>query len=287
VLPNPRGTAPGIWWETPGGLVVMLPGVPREMRGLMREEVLPRLTKRGAGTTVTRSRTIRTAGIPESNLAARIGPIEESLAPLTLAYLPDVTGVDLRLTAWELPEAEAEERLERAAADLEHRIVPHAYGRDETDLAARLLEGLRRHRWRLAVAESCTGGLLAGRITAVPGCSDAFVGGLVLYDDAAKRELAGVPSLLLESAGAVSEGVVRELVEAAARNFRAEAAVGITGIAGPTGGSDEKPVGTVWFGFKLGDRIWTEHVVFPGNRAEIRARSAQHALYALWRHLPD
>jgi len=287
VLPNPRGTAPGLWIEADAGCVVMVPGVPREMRGLMRDEVLPRLMARTEAATVIRSRTVRTSGIPESNLAARLQGLEDELAPVTLAYLPDVTGVDLRLTAWGLPPDEAAARLAAATRLVQERSGPFAYGLDQDDLAAGLLHRLRSRGWRLAVVESCTGGLLGGRVTAVPGSSDVFAGGIVTYDDEAKVRLAGVEAGLIAREGAVSEAVAAALAAGAIRNFRAQVAVGITGIAGPDGGTEAKPVGTVWFGFVVGEARWTERFVFPGNRAEIRARSVQHALFALWGKLSD
>lgn len=287
VLANPRGTAPGIWLESGARRVVMLPGVPREMRGLMREHVIPRLVTGGSTATVIRSRTLRTTGIPESNLAARLGAIEEVLAPLSLAYLPEVTGVDLRVTAWDLPADEAAIRLDAAVRMLQDQVGDHGYGVDDADLAGVLVERLREQGWQLAVAESCTGGLLGARVTTVPGSSDVFVGGLITYDDRAKVHMAGVDPALLEHNGAVSEPVAAAMADGAARNFRAQVAVGITGIAGPGGGSVEKPVGTVCFGFRVGDATWTERVTFPGNRADIRARSVQHALFRLWSRLSD
>ena len=136
VLRNARGTAPGLWIEdSRGRIAVLLPGVPREMRGLLVEEVLPRLIqRRSAGMRVVRSRTVRTTGVPESALAERVGSIEETLAPLTLAYLPSVTGVDLRVTAWDLPPNEADARLAEAAGRLTELAGEHGYGGDEADL---------------------------------------------------------------------------------------------------------------------------------------------------------
>lgn len=285
VLRNPRGTAPGLWIEGDPGTVVMLPGVPREMRGLVTDEVLPRLRGRG-GDTVIRSRTLRTAGIPESNLAARLGDIEAVIAPVTLAYLPDVTGVDLRLTAWNLEVAAAADALEAAARAVYVRAGGHVYGEGTMDLAEVVLSRLRGADWRIAVAESCTGGLLGGRLTAIPGSSDTFLGGTIAYSDSAKVRRLGVPEALLEAHGAVSEPVALAMAEGAVRNFGSEVAVGVTGIAGPGGGSPEKPVGTVWFGFVAGGDRWSERVAFPGNRAEIRARAAQFALFRLLGHLP-
>lgn len=285
VLRNPRGTAPGLWIEGDPGIVVMLPGVPREMRGLVRDEVLPRLPVVSAGA-VIRSRTLRTAGIPESNLAARLGDAEDRLAPVTLAYLPDVTGVDLRLTAWNMAPEAADAALDAASALLRERAGDHIYAEEAEDLAAVVLARLRATGARLAVAESCTGGLFGGRLTAVPGSSDAFAGGVIAYANEAKTQLLGVSPDDLSREGAVSEVVALQMAEGAARNFGTAVAVGITGIAGPDGGSEEKPVGTVWFGFVTPSRRWSERVVFPGNREEIRERAAQLALFRLYQALP-
>ncbi len=287
VLPNPRGTAPGLWVEdTRGRVVVMLPGVPSEMRGLLAEEVLPRLAARSAGV-VVRSRTVRTTGVAESALAERVGAIEEEIAPLTLAYLPSIEGVDLRVTAWRLREGEAERLLASATAVLRERAGEHCYGEDGTDLAATVLEQLRTRGVRLAVAESCTGGLLGARITAVPGASDVFVGGVVAYDDDVKTAVLSVPRERILTHGAVSEAVVLAMALGAEQCFAAEAALAITGIAGPSGGTPEKPVGTVWLAARYRSEGRALKRVFPGDRNEIRARAAQAALDLLRRLLAD
>jgi nicotinamide-nucleotide amidase len=282
VLPNPRGTAPGLWLEEQGRVVVLLPGVPSEMRGLLADEVLPRIQARGAGR-VVRSRTVRTTGVPESALAERVGAIEEEIAPLTLAYLPSTEGVDLRVTAWALREDEAERLLAAAVGQLRARAGEHCYGEDSTDLAAGVLDQLRARKARLAIAESCTGGLLAGRVTAVPGASDVFVGGVVAYDDHVKTHWLAVPAALLQTHGAVSEEVVRAMAEGAQRHFAVDAALAVTGIAGPGGGTPEKPVGTVWLAARLGTEMRALKRMFPGDRGEIRARAAQAALDLLRR----
>ncbi|HEV8265042.1 MAG TPA: competence/damage-inducible protein A [Gemmatimonadales bacterium] len=290
VLPNPRGTAPGLWLEDARGRVaVLLPGVPSEMRGLLVEEVLPRIAERTrrleGGARVVQSRTLRTTGVPESALAERVGPMEEAIAPLTLAYLPSVDGVDLRLTAWSLTGDEAAKRLAAAAELLGARLGDHCYGEDGADLAAVVLDTLRARSGRLAVGESCTGGLLAGRLTAVPGASDVFVGGVVAYDDAVKTELLDVPPAIIEAHGAVSEETVRAMAEGAQRRFEAWAALAVTGIAGPSGGTPDKPVGTVWLAARLGADTRALKRVFPGDRGEIRARAAQAAMDLLRRQL--
>jgi len=284
VLKNRWGTAPGLWLEGGQGLVIMLPGVPLEMRRLLEHEVMPRLASRGTGS-VIRSLLVRTSGIPESSLAERMGDVEQEIAPLTLAYLPGLEGVDLRLSAWDLAPKEAEQRLHAAAELLRSRGADNVYAEGESDLAALVLDAARSQHLRLAVAESCTGGLLGARLTEVPGSSDVFVGGVIAYDNALKVALLDVPETLLAEHGAVSEPVARAMAEGAARRFRVTAALSVTGIAGPGGGTPEKPVGTVWIGCFYNDSVETQRSVFPGSRHEVRARAAQAALFLLYRRL--
>jgi nicotinamide-nucleotide amidase len=283
-LPNQWGTAPGLWLESPRGLVVMLPGVPLEMRKLTEQEVLPRLATRTGGSAIS-SAVLRTCGIPESTLAERIGGLEDALAPLTLAYLPSTVGVDLRLTAWNQPADRAQELLRDGIAWLHAVAQAWAYGEAEADLAAVVLAQLRSRSSTLAVAESCTGGVLGGRITEVPGASDVFVGGVVAYDNRIKCELLGVPEAVIAEHGAVSAAVAHAMAEGAASSLGADVAVSVTGIAGPDGGSDEKPVGTVWFGFRVHGQTDTHKSVYGGTRTEIRERAAQGALWGLWQRL--
>ena len=288
VLANPRGTAPGLWIEDARGRVaILLPGVPREMRGLLIDEVLPRLVARqGADDVrVVRSRTLRTTGVPESAIAERVGAVEDDLAPLTLAYIPSEAGVDLRLTAWALPPDDAERRLAAALTLVRAKLDDHCYGEDDTDLAGQLLAMLRSAKRTLAVAESCTGGTLGARLTAIPGASDTFVGGLIAYADRVKLASLGVPAETLEEHGAVSEPTVIAMAEGARRVFNADCGIAVTGIAGPGGGSPEKPVGTVWLGAATPEGARGLKRVFPGDRDEIRQRSAQAGLDLLRRLL--
>ncbi len=287
ILPNPRGTAPGLWMEDARGrVVVLLPGVPREMRGLLVEQVLPRIVERqDRDRRVVLSRTVRTTGVPESALAERVGPIEPEIAPLTLAYLPSVDGVDLRVTAWGLAPEDAEARLAAVAGRLKSAVGDHYYGDDAADLAAVVLEGLRKQRHRLGVAESCTGGMVAERITNIPGASDTFIGGVVAYADVIKTAALKVPLEMLEAHGAVSEETVRAMAEGAQRLFSADATIAVTGIAGPTGGTPDKPVGTVWLAARVHTTTRAVKRVFPGDRDEIRRRAAQAGLDLLRRLL--
>jgi nicotinamide-nucleotide amidase len=284
VLPNRWGTAPGLWLDGGPGLTIMLPGVPREMRMLLEHEVVPRLAARATGT-VIRSRMVRTTGIPESTLAERMGEIERDIAPLTLAYLPGLEGVDLRASAWDLEPAEADRRLLAAVRLLRERGGEHVYGEDAADLAAVVLDLARAQRQRIVTAESCTGGLVGTRLTEIPGSSDVYEGGVVCYSNRLKTELLGVPESLIAEHGAVSEAVARAMAQGARERLGGELAVSVTGIAGPGGGSPDKPVGTVWIAVADASEVSARHVLFAGSRQDIRARAAQMALFHLRRRL--
>jgi nicotinamide-nucleotide amidase len=286
VLTNRWGTAPGLWMEGPPGLVIMLPGVPAEMRKLLEHEVLPRLAGRGNGASI-RSITIRTTGIPESTLAERMGEIETAVAPLSLAYLPGLEGVDLRLTAWNLAADEAELRLRAAGALVKERAGPHVYGEGDQDLAALVLDAARARRFHIATAESCTGGLVGERLTEIPGSSEVYLGGVVCYDNALKVSLLDVPPAMIEAEGAVSEAVARAMAEGARDRFRVDLAVAVTGIAGPGGGTPAKPVGTVWLALAHSGETIARRSMFLGSRHDIRQRAAQGALMMLYRTLRE
>ncbi len=201
--------------------------------------------------------------------------------------MPGLEGVDLRLSAWGLGPAEADARLVAGARLLCQRAGEHAYGEDETDLAALVLQRARERNLRLGVAESCTGGLVGGRLTEVPGSSDVFEGGVICYSNKLKTELLGVPAALIAEHGAVSEPVVQAMAQGVRERLGADLAVAVTGIAGPGGGSPEKPVGTVWIAVADAAGSLGRRSVFPGSRQEIRARAAQAALFLLNRRLAD
>ena len=286
-LANNHGSAPGILLEDERGRwVAMLPGVPREMRGMLADTLLPLVRERtGDVHRVIRSRTLRTTGVAESLVADRIGTIAGGIGEVELAYLPGVDGVDLRLTVRDLPPVEADARL-AAAADRVGSVMAHSiYGEGDADLAAVVLEECRRRGLLLGVAESCTGGMLGARLTAVPGSSDVVRGGVIAYDDAVKRSLLRVPAELLAEHGAVSEPVVRAMASAARSVVQAGAALAITGIAGPGGGSATKPVGTVWIALDFEGRVESRLLRLWGDRDEVRRRAAQAALELLRRSL--
>jgi nicotinamide-nucleotide amidase len=288
ILENRHGSAPGIWLEDDTGRwVAMLPGVPREMRGMLADHLVPRLTRLVAsapgGDVVVRSRTLRTVGIGESALAGLLGDLADGAGGLPLAYLPGTEGVDLRLTARGLPAAEADERLGGAVALLRARIGRFVYGEGSDDLAALVLAACRERHLTIAVGESCTGGVLGARLTAVPGSSDVFLGGVIAYDNSVKESLLDVPSAEIRAEGSVSEPVARALALGARARIGADVGIGVTGVAGPGGGTPEKPVGTVWIavagpGAAAPVAVQTRRTMLVGDRGEIRQRAAQIGL---------
>lgn len=289
VLFNHHGTAPGLWLEDERGRwVVMLPGVPRELRGMVNDSLLPLLAGRvGAGhyAAAVRSRTVRTTGIGESALAERIGVNVREVAGLPIAYLPGWEGTDVRLTSRGRTAADAAAALSAGVEAVRARAGSHAYGEDDADLAAVVLEQCRERALRVATAESCTGGLLGGRLTAIPGASDVYPGGIVAYENAIKERFLGVLPATLSAHGAVSEAVAREMAAGARAALRADAAMAITGIAGPSGGTVEKPVGMVWVAVCVRSETRAEVRVHAGDRSEIRLRATQAALDLLRRSI--
>ena len=246
VLFNAHGTAPGMWFEEEGRVVVSLPGVPFEMEHLMQDEVMPRLKARFALKQIVH-RTLITAGLAESILAERIEAWEEALPPyLKLAYLPNPGAVRLRLSAYEVEGESVAQEIERQFAALRTLIPQYVVGFETATVQELVHNMLTERGLTLATAESCTGGAIASRFTAMPGASAYFRCGVVSYSNEAKADVLGVDPEVIRRFGAVSEEVARQMAEGARRIAGADCAVATTGIAGPTGGSDEKPVGTVW-----------------------------------------
>lgn len=289
-LPNSQGTAPGLLLETEEGeLVVALPGVPEEMKAIARGPLRDVLTERLSDRlSPVHHRTIHTTGIAESELARRAEEVlPDDTGPVSVAFLPDIRGVDLRLTARDVEEEEARKWLDRVEEALEPVVEPYLFEAESGDLVEAVSEALRDRGILVATAESCTGGLVAKRITDRAGSSEVFRGGIVAYSNDVKMDVLGVPEEVLESEGAVSEEVARHMAEGVCRALDCEAGVGITGVAGPGGGTEEKPVGLVWYAVALGECVEAEHQNFPGDREQVRERSGQAALALLLRVLQD
>jgi nicotinamide-nucleotide amidase len=285
-LVNRHGSAPGIWLEDERGWVAMLPGVPREMRGMLADTLLPRIRERlgGAGRVVT-SRTLRTTGIGESHIADLVAGITGGVGDVELAYLPNADGTDLRMTVRNVTGDEAAAHLAAAAERLRHVVGQFVYGEDSTDLADVVLSLCRTRGLTIGVAESCTGGMLGARLTAIPGSSDVVLGGVIAYHNDIKQSMLGVPAEILAEHGAVSEPVVRAMATGARSATGVDAALAITGVAGPGGGTEEKPVGLVWIALDYRGDVESRRFMMVGDRAEIRHRSAQAAMEMLRQRL--
>ncbi|MBO5875885.1 MAG: competence/damage-inducible protein A [Alistipes sp.] len=285
VLFNAHGTAPGMWFEREGKVVISLPGVPFEMRHLMEDEVLPRLKSRFSLRQIVH-RTMITAGIAESMLAARIAEWEDALPEyLHLAYLPSPNIVRLRLSAYEVDGESVEREIEEQFRMLEKLISENVVGYENATMQEQVHRLLVESGKTLAVAESCTGGSIAAKFTAMAGASAYLLCGVVAYANEAKRDILGVDASLIEKYGAVSEQVARAMAEGARRISGADFAVATTGIAGPTGGSAEKPVGTVWFA--VASERGTEAMmrISDTDRGQIIDRATAYAIEFLRNHI--
>lgn len=266
ILHNDLGTAPGTWYERNGKVFVSMPGVPHEMKHLMKEAVLPKLAE-FFQTPVIYHKLIKTVGIGESFLATKIEAWENALPEhISLAYLPSVGHVKLRLTA-------VGEDKEQLAKDVEAQIDllkplagKYIYGYNGTSLEEAIGELLKKHQKTIALAESCSGGYVQHKITTIPGSSEYFQGGVVPYHNDHKINILGVKAETLEAHGAVSEACVAEMAEGARRLFKADIGASSSGIAGPGGGSEEKPVGTVWIAFADGEKTITKKLQLTKNR---------------------
>ena len=278
VLFNAHGTAPGMWFERNGHVVVSLPGVPYEMEHLMQDEVMPRLKAHFSLRQIVH-RTMITAGLPESMLAKRIEAWENALPHyLKLAYLPNPGAVRLRLSAYEVEGESVAREIDRQFEAL-RKIIPHNVIGFETASMQELVHGLLTERKQtLATAESCTGGSIAARFTALPGASAYFRCGVVAYSNEAKADILGVRADDIARYGAVSEQVARQMAEGARRVAGADYAIATTGIAGPTGGSEEKPVGTVWIAVATPERTVAQLRQCGSDRGQIIDRASAFAI---------
>ncbi len=287
VLPNARGTASGMWFERDGRVFVSMPGVPYEMQGIMKDHLLGRLQAHFRPPVIVH-RTILTAGLGESHLAQRIEAWEDGLAgeDIKLAYLPSPGMVKLRLSAYANAEAaEARRRVDQRAEALYHLIPELIFGEGDTTLEKAVGRLLREEGQTLALAESCTGGYLSHLITSVPGSSAYYIGGVVSYANAVKMEELGIPSDMLELNGAVSQPVVERMAQGVRTAFGSDWAIATTGIAGPDGGTPEKPVGTVWLAVAGPDGVISKLGSFPGTRDLVIERAAMSGLNLLRKQL--
>ncbi|MGD1045906.1 MAG: competence/damage-inducible protein A [Bacteroidota bacterium] len=287
VIQNRLGTAPGYFFEQDGKYFIVMPGVPYEMKAMMDDFVLPFFEKHNTGL-IIRHKTLKTTGIAESFLAEQIGDVHKIFSPdsgITLAFLPSSLGVRLRITAKANSIEETENRILDVETKLRSKIEKFIYAAGEEELEDTIGKLLSERKLTLAIAESCTGGLIADRITNVSGSSNYFERGIITYSNKSKIDELDVPSELIDQHGAVS----REVAEAMALGIRTKSNTDIslstTGIAGPTGSSAEKPIGLVWIGYSDKDKTFALQFNFGGERRIIKERAAQAALDLLRRKI--
>lgn len=283
LLANKMGTAPGMWFDLPDKVIVSMPGVPYEMQYLMENEVIPKLVKRFQVFPIIH-RTILTAGIGESVLADKISHIEEQLPEyVKLAFLPGKAMVRVRLSARAENGEDVEKVVKEEAQKITDELSGFVYGFEKESLPEVVLRRCEERSLTLSTAESCTGGFVSHLITTIPGSSTVFKGGVVAYSNELKMNLLGVPESTLEQDGAVSEETVIAMAKGALKTMNTDIAVSISGIAGPGGGTPEKPVGTVWICVSNEKETFTRKLALSKDRVKNIEYSANIALTALWR----
>src|SRR5262249_21744092 len=277
ILANPRGTAPGLWIEDAGRSIALLPGPPRELKPLFQEEVLPRLMRRISSVRM-HHRELRVTGLGESLVDSRIAPIYKRYPEVSTVVLatPGETQVHLRM--WTDDAQSAQKTLDEISQAFELALTDRIFSQDGSTMEEVVAGLLTRHQATIAVAESCTGGLLAERLTSIAGSSSYFLGGVVCYSNELKTAWADVPPELIQAKGAVSSEVAAALAQGIRRRVGSTLGVGITGIAGPGGGTEEKPVGTVHIALATADNVKEKNYRFPGDRDMIRFQASQLAL---------
>ncbi len=292
LLPNSRGTAPGIFLTSRGTTFALVPGPPGEMRGLMREQVLPRLASlisEEGNEAVLVSRVLRVIGVGESRAAELLKEILDNQTNPTIAPLAHLGEMTFRLTAHSTDRTEAERLIDEAAARIYDILGDAIYGEDDATLEEVVGRLLLERNMTAATAESCTGGLIGDRLTNVPGSSRYFLGGVVAYSNDVKVSHLGVSDEVILRDGAVSESVAAAMARGACAAFHSDVGIAVTGIAGPDGGSEEKPVGLTWIAVAApapegGPAVTCRRYHFPGDRREIKERAA-HAALALAREV--
>jgi nicotinamide-nucleotide amidase len=285
VLHNPNGTAPGLFLRRQGQCVVCMPGPPAEMKPMLQEQVIPRLREMFGIRSRIVSRVLKTCGMSESRVDQAIGDYFRDMRNPTIGVLAHAGEIHVRLTCKGEDPARIDAMLDELEAKLRERLGALIFGRDEERIEA-VVGGLLRTRGAtLAVAESCTGGLIASRITDVPGSSEYFERGIVAYAMRAKEQVLGIPGELIRDRGAVSPEVARAMARAARRTAGTTYGLATTGVAGPSGGTPETPVGLVFVGLAWEGGEFVKEYRFHGGREQIKYRAAQMALETLRRHL--
>jgi nicotinamide-nucleotide amidase len=284
VLPNDRGTAPGQWVAANGAVVMLLPGPPHELKAMFEQQGLPRLAALAPKQAI-RTVFLRITGMPESDLDALISPVYKRYQNPVTTILAANGDLQVHLRAHANTAAEADALLAEVTAPIVELLGDRLYSRTGDPLEVVVGRMLKERKATVAVAESCTGGMLGERFTITPGSSDYFIGGFITYSNALKRDLLGVPAATLEQFGAVSEQTAEAMATGARQRTGADYAISITGIAGPDGGTEDKPVGLVYIAIADAAGVVVTHRKFLGDRQRIRVFTTQHALDFLRRRL--
>lgn len=284
LLSNPAGIAPGFYIDEEGPFLAVLPGVPQEMRAMYSEGLLPVLAGRFGGKTFIRRRILRTCDVMESAVDQAIQDIMRRGA-VAIGMSAKETGVDIRIIAQTVNAEQSQKLVDVAEAAIREKLGDAIYGADDMELEEVVGALLKQRRLTLSVAESCTGGMIGAKVTNVPGSSEYFERGAVVYSNLAKTEMIGVPKELIERRGAVSGEVAAAMAQGIRKAARTDLGLAVTGIAGPGGGTEKKPVGLVYLALASAQGVKTAEHRFPGNRQQIRSRAAQTALDMVRRHL--
>ena len=287
IFVNHAGTAPGVALEKEGKLLVNLPGPPSEMKDMLHRSLLPYLREKYGADFVIVSRVLHTFGVGESKLETVIDDLVRTQKNPTLALLVRPTGVIIRITAKAADEAAASHLIAPIEEEIRRRLGDVVYGVDEEELEEIVGRELHARGLAVATAESCTGGLVASRLTDVAGSSDYVKGGIVSYTNAVKTEVLGVDRQALATHGAVSEPVARAMAEGVRRVLHTDFGVSTTGLAGPGGGTEETPVGTVYIAVAGPNGTYAEKNIFTGTRRQVKFRASQAALAMLRRYIQD
>jgi nicotinamide-nucleotide amidase len=276
-LDNPRGSAPGLWIEDAGRMIALLPGPPRELKPMFREQILPRLERRASEVRMVH-RELRVTGLGESHVEQRIKPIYMRYPEVNTTILAAPGEIQLHLRLWTDDARHGQKILDEIVQGFELALTDRIFSKDGSSLDEVVARELTLHNATISAAESCTGGLLAQRLTSIAGSSSYFLGGVVCYSNERKTAWADVPPELILAKGAVSSEVAAALADGIRRRVGSTFGVGSTGVAGPGGGSEEKPVGTVHVALSHAGGVKERNARFPGDREAIRWHASQLAL---------
>jgi len=283
ILKNPNGTAPGCIIEEDGKILILMPGPPREMEPMLKNEVIPYLRKYQDGVLI--SKVLRICGIGESHMEDMIKDIVEKQSNPTVAPYAKAGEVILRITARARTEEEAKELIAPVEKEIRKDLGDYIYGEGETSLEEEVAKLLINNTLTISTAESCTGGLLAARLINCPGISSVFMQGLITYSNESKETLLGVKKETLMKYGAVSEETAMEMAKGVAKASNTDIGISVTGVAGPGGGSAEKPVGLIYLGLFIKGKVQTKKLFFKGNRQRLRDYAVTQALCWIRREL--